>query len=100
MAATSKRMNGPMVAAGWMMCGRMVLTRSANEVAEYFGAEPLEGESAFGPRFNVAPSQPILAVRQEEGGSLSLARSTRSPAACVEYRKLNFKFKLFLELPR
>ncbi|MAI25490.1 MAG: hypothetical protein CMN75_05610 [Spirochaeta sp.] len=67
MASTSKRMNEPMVAAGWMMCGRMVLTRSANEVAEYFGAEPLDGESAFGPRFNVAPSQPILAVRQEEG---------------------------------
>ena len=27
----------------------------------------MEGESAFGPRFNVAPSQPILAVRQEAG---------------------------------
>lgn len=50
-----------------MMCGRMVLTRSANEVAEYFEAELVPDEPAFGPRFNVAPSQSILAVRQEVG---------------------------------
>lgn len=55
-----------------MMCGRMVLTRSAAEVAEFFEAEPMSDDEAFGPRFNVAPSQPILAIRGKEDRSREL----------------------------
>jgi putative SOS response-associated peptidase YedK len=43
------------------MCGRMVLTRSAGEIAAAFEAEGLQ---AFEPRYNIAPSQDVVVVRQ------------------------------------
>jgi putative SOS response-associated peptidase YedK len=39
------------------MCGRFSLTASPEEVAELFGLEELE---AFPPRYNIAPTQPVL----------------------------------------
>ena len=60
------------VAAGFTMCGRMVLTRSASEIAETFEAEVGADETATGPRFNVAPAQSILAIREDEEGSREL----------------------------
>ena len=54
------------------MCGRMVLTRSASEIAETFEAEVGADETATGPRFNVAPAQSILAIREDEEGSREL----------------------------
>lgn len=49
------------------MCGRFTLTRSAAEVAEHFG---LDAVPDLEPRFNVAPTQPIPAVRwsRSDGG--------------------------------
>jgi putative SOS response-associated peptidase YedK len=43
------------------MCGRFSLTRSATEVAEHFG---LGDVPSLGPRYNVAPGQPVLVVSQ------------------------------------
>jgi len=42
------------------MCGRMVLTRSASEIAEAFG---LESDLELQPSYNVAPSLPVPVVR-------------------------------------
>ena len=55
------------------MCGRMVLTRTAHEIAEAFDAERVSGDCELGPRYNVAPSQDILAVRGEPNGERSLS---------------------------
>jgi putative SOS response-associated peptidase YedK len=43
------------------MCARFTLTKSGEEVAEAFG---LDETPELVPRFNVAPSQPVLAVQQ------------------------------------
>jgi putative SOS response-associated peptidase YedK len=47
------------------MCGRFTLTRSAAEVAEHF---ELAEVPSFAPRFNIAPTQPVLAIRGDAGG--------------------------------
>jgi putative SOS response-associated peptidase YedK len=47
------------------MCGRMVLTRSAAEIAEAF---ELETTLELAPRYNIAPTQPIAAVRVQQAG--------------------------------
>jgi putative SOS response-associated peptidase YedK len=47
------------------MCGRFTLTRSAAEVAEHFG---LRAAPEHTPRFNVAPTQPVLAIRSAGDG--------------------------------
>ena len=54
------------------VCGRMTLTRSGEEIADYFAAamaEAIAVESLAGPRggplaprFNLAPSQPVLTI--------------------------------------
>ena len=41
------------------MCGRFTLTASPEEVAALFGVMDLEG---FPPRYNIAPTQPVLLV--------------------------------------
>ncbi|HET8643904.1 MAG TPA: SOS response-associated peptidase, partial [Vicinamibacteria bacterium] len=46
------------------MCGRFSLTASGEELAEAFG---LEEPPPLSPRYNIAPSQPVLAVRALEG---------------------------------
>jgi putative SOS response-associated peptidase YedK len=50
------------------MCGRMVLTRSAEEIAADF--DEFEGETGFEwpPRYNLAPSQDLLAIRADPEG--------------------------------
>lgn len=42
------------------MCGRLNLTASGAELADAFG---LDGAPSLAPRYNIAPSQPIPAVR-------------------------------------
>ncbi len=39
------------------MCGRFSLTASPEEVAELFGLDEIED---FPPRYNIAPTQPVL----------------------------------------
>jgi putative SOS response-associated peptidase YedK len=53
------------------MCGRFSLTATPQEVQELFGLEEIED---FPPRYNIAPTQPILtltagAVRREPGSN-------------------------------
>lgn len=47
------------------MCGRIVLKAPASQVAAQF---ELPDEPALAPRYNIAPTQPVLAVRQDTGG--------------------------------
>ncbi len=48
------------------MCGRFTLTRSAAEVAAHFG---LAAAPAIAARFNVAPTQRVLAIRAPRDGA-------------------------------
>lgn len=45
------------------MCGRFRQTRSQKQLEERFQAE---GEIEVAPRFNIAPSQPVVTVRQKK----------------------------------
>ena len=47
------------------MCGRFRLRR-ADQIGQQFGAEYAD-ELELSPRYNIAPSQPVLVVRQEDG---------------------------------
>lgn len=47
------------------MCGRYTLSSDADVLMEQFG---LSGLAALTPRYNIAPSQPVLAVRQRDDG--------------------------------
>lgn len=49
------------------MCGRMVLTRSADEIAGAFEVALDSNQPALSPRYNVAPGQNIAAIRREAG---------------------------------
>lgn len=49
------------------MCGRFALVASAQEIAREFGLEA-ESVGPLVPRYNIAPSQPILAVRERAEG--------------------------------
>jgi putative SOS response-associated peptidase YedK len=46
------------------MCGRFTLSANAQRLHETF---PLFEIPALTPRFNIAPTQPVLAIRQEDG---------------------------------
>jgi len=48
------------------MCGRFTLTSTPEALAERFG---LEAPPSAAPRFNIAPGQPVLAVRAHAGGA-------------------------------
>jgi putative SOS response-associated peptidase YedK len=47
------------------MCGRASLTAGPEEIEEAFG---LAAVPALSPRYNIAPSEPMLAIRPGEGG--------------------------------
>ena len=47
------------------MCGRFTLTTTAQDLAEEFEVEIYQDKS-LSPRYNIAPSQPILAIGQDE----------------------------------
>jgi putative SOS response-associated peptidase YedK len=66
------------------MCGRFSLTATPQEVQELFGLEEIED---FPPRYNIAPTQPILIiagdVRREEGDNRTdRRRSWRAGVSC------------------
>ena len=52
------------------MCGRASLTGSGEELAEEFGLTSL---APLAPRYNIAPSEPILAVRATASGDRAAA---------------------------
>jgi putative SOS response-associated peptidase YedK len=45
------------------MCGRYRLSRRKQLVEEYFGTDP--GDDEWSPRYNIAPSQPVVTIRQD-----------------------------------
>lgn len=49
------------------MCGRFVSTSPPDELAAYFGAHAV-AETVLEPNYNVAPTQDVLAVVEEDGG--------------------------------
>jgi putative SOS response-associated peptidase YedK len=53
------------------MCGRASLTASPEELEEAFG---LAAAPAVSPRYNIAPSEPMLIVRAGEGGQREAAQ--------------------------
>ena len=70
------------------MCGRFTLTKSGEEVAEAFD---LDEAPALLPRYNIAPSEPVLVVRQLEPGAArtaSLSRWGLVPRVAAEGRPL------------
>jgi putative SOS response-associated peptidase YedK len=48
------------------MCGRFLLLTSRDEVAQLFSLDPADVPELF-PRYNVAPTQPVPAVRLDDG---------------------------------
>ena len=48
------------------MCGRFTLTDPAEAIARLFDARP-DNDLPQGPRFNICPTQPVLAVTSEAG---------------------------------
>lgn len=48
------------------MCGRFTLSTPAAALAEAFGGSPSDYPA---PRYNVAPSQPVVALRQAQAGA-------------------------------
>ena len=63
------------------MCGRFTLTASGDELAEAFD---LDTAPSLAPRYNIAPSQPVLVVRPTIDGhrreTASLAWGFGAPA--------------------
>ena len=57
------------------MCGRFTLFASADEILEAFDIDSLPVGVSLAPRYNIAPSQDIAIVREDDRGRhLSLAR--------------------------
>lgn len=47
------------------MCGRFTLKTPVAEIAELFEVDSVSESARLGPRFNIAPTQPIAAVRRD-----------------------------------
>ena len=56
------------------MCGRFALTSLPTDVMEYLGLMEVD---PFPPRFNIAPTQPILVVKGDRSGEPGTNRPTR-----------------------
>ena len=54
------------------MCGRFTLTASTEKLAGLFDIDPASMPPVE-PRYNIAPTQPVAAVRQDEEGERELA---------------------------
>src|SRR5215468_646829 len=52
------------------MCGRFTLTASGEEVAEALG---LDAAPELTPRYNIAPTQPVVAVTRDDAGARRLS---------------------------
>lgn len=56
------------------MCGRFVATTSPYDLANYFGAILTPAADEVRPSYNVAPTQPVLTISQEEAERLVIPR--------------------------
>ncbi|MDG2335683.1 MAG: SOS response-associated peptidase [Myxococcota bacterium] len=87
------------------MCGRMVLTRTAHEIADEFDVPEWSSECDFGPRYNVAPSQNVLAIRRRSEGGRELLPlhwgllPSWSKSRASGYRMINARCETAAEKP-
>ena len=49
------------------MCGRYSLAADLEDIQQRF--ELFAGDLSYSPRYNIAPTQPVLAVTNDEGGA-------------------------------
>ncbi len=82
------------------MCGRFTLTASGEELAEAFG---LDTTPSLAPRYNIAPSQPVLVVRPTIDGhrreTASLAWGLGAPAGASTRLLINARAETAHRLP-
>ncbi len=82
------------------MCGRYTLTASIQTVAESFG---VEATLQTAPRFNVAPTQDIVAIRDDGGAQLVMLRWGLIPAwakdESIGSRMINARAETLAEKP-
>jgi putative SOS response-associated peptidase YedK len=82
------------------MCGRYTLTISSNTIAEKFGVEPAIQNQ---PRYNIAPTQEILAIRQNGTAHLDMLRWGLIPAwakdETIGSRMINARAETLAEKP-
>jgi putative SOS response-associated peptidase YedK len=76
------------------MCGRYRLSRRKQIIEEHF--DSVSGEDDWGPRYNIAPTQPVAVIRQnprEPVRELSLVRwgliPSRAKDPCVAAQMIN-----------
>lgn len=55
------------------MCGRFAFFSPAEAVAALFGAGPFELANELQPRYNIAPTQPVLACRHDASGETEVS---------------------------
>jgi putative SOS response-associated peptidase YedK len=82
------------------MCGRYRLTHSYEELSEIFDAQ---GKVEVAPRYNIAPSQPIVAIRERGGRQISTLRWGLIPAwakdASIGFKTINARAETVATTP-
>ena len=86
------------------MCGRFALLAPGEAIADMFGLDPISDD--FSPRYNVAPTQPVAAVRIDNGHGkrvLTFLRWGLIPAWAkdinISYRLINARGETVAEKP-
>lgn len=62
------------------MCGRFTFTHEDEEIGERFQTKAAGNDPRLEPRYNIAPSQPILAIRDDNGRRLETMQWGLVPA--------------------
>ena len=78
------------------VCGRYRLSRRKQVIEEHFDA--VSGDEDWGPRYNIAPTQPVPVIRQnprEPIRELSLMRWGLIPSPCSHHGNLVRTFAAF-----
>lgn len=82
------------------MCGRYTLTADSRKIAESFGVEPA---LATGPRYNIAPTQQVVAIIKNGTAHLSLLRWGLIPSwakdEAIGSRMINARAETLAEKP-
>lgn len=82
------------------MCGRYTLITDMNKIAEHFGVEPIPAAT---PRYNIAPTQDIVAILKNGDAHLSTLRWGLIPAwakdESIGSRMINARAETLAEKP-
>ena len=84
------------------MCGRFTLFHSEEDLLDRFEACRASGENgAIEPRYNIAPSQGIIAVREREGRQLERLKWGLIPAWAKDFKRplINVRADTLAEKP-